>query len=79
MTKLYPGLTKEQILNRERALERFAAWRLERPHELTPAEALARIGELYELLPHEARRREPDPSGVQTMHRLLAVLGNQLR
>lgn len=53
---------------------RFAEWEASHPARLTPADAVASVGALYELLPQDARRRPVDPSGVQHMHRVFRLL-----
>ncbi|HQU34941.1 MAG TPA: hypothetical protein PLB88_11540 [Thermoanaerobaculaceae bacterium] len=70
--RLYPGLTREALLAREAALERFAEWKAAHPVVLPPSAAIAAVAALYEMLPAESRRRAPDPSGVMTFHALMA-------
>ena len=53
---------------------RYAEWSASHPAHLSPADAVASIGALYELLPPESRRRPVDPSGVRRMHELLGQL-----
>lgn len=65
---------KEQLERRAAALRRFNEWETRHPIEMTPAEALAAIGTLYELIPPESRQRALDPSGVQKMRQALSHL-----
>lgn len=63
-------------LLRERAegFVRFAAWESAHPAHLTPADAVAAIGALYQLLPPASRRRPIDTSGVTRMRAALRHL-----
>jgi hypothetical protein len=68
---------RASLLRRETALKRFAAWEALHPATATPEAALNGIGLLYELLPPESRSRPVDTSGVQQLHRCLAVLNRR--
>lgn len=70
------GLTALAELFRLRieGFRRFAVWEASHPSRMTPADAVASIGALYELLPPDARRRPVDPSGVARMRDALRVL-----
>jgi hypothetical protein len=46
---------------------RYAEWAAAHPPAMTPADAVAAVGRLYELLPPESRRREVDTTGVRRM------------
>ncbi len=70
--RLYPGLTREAVEARSAALDRFARWQASNPARLTPAEALAAAGALYEMLPEAGRQRPVDPSGVMAFHSILS-------
>jgi len=59
---------------RTEAFERFAAWERAHPVRLSPAVAVAAVGELYSWLPEAARRRAIDPSGVARLHAALRRL-----
>jgi hypothetical protein len=65
---------KVQILARAAALRRFNDWEARHPIEMGEQEALAAIGAVYELVPHESRRRAIDPSGVGAMRKALCHL-----
>ena len=68
----YRAAMKERMA----AWERFNEWeRRQPPARLSPEVALRCVGDLYDLLPPEARDRECDPSGIMEMHRMLAALG----
>jgi hypothetical protein len=53
---------------------RFAEWEASHPAILTPADAIAAIGTLYQLLPPASRRRSIDATGVGRMHDALRHL-----
>jgi hypothetical protein len=61
---------------RERGLGLFEQWEATQPVPAAPPDVFARIGALYDLLPPEVRRRDPDPQkqGIQAMRAALAVL-----
>ena len=59
---------------RAEGFARYAEWAASHPAHMSPADAVASIGALYELLPPESRRRLVDPSGVRRMHDLLGQL-----
>ena len=63
---------RKSLQERNAALGRFNAWAEVNPMRLTPAEALAAAGRLYDLLPPSARTRPVDCSGIMTLHHLLA-------
>jgi hypothetical protein len=75
MGRLYPGLTADAIRAREAALSRYEAFAPTAPVTMSPAEALAAVGLLYDLLPPESRERAVDPDGLAALHRALAALG----
>jgi hypothetical protein len=61
------------IERRNSGLRRFAAWAETQRCDLGPADAIASVAALFELLPADSREREVDASGVRAMHRLLAA------
>ena len=65
---------KRRLLERAAGLKRFAEWETEHPVEMSPAQALAGIGALYELMPAEFRERKFDPEGITAMRKALALL-----
>lgn len=79
MTRIYPSLDAAAVRARAEALLRFAVWEKTRRPSLSPADALARVAFLFDLLPASSRLRPVDPSGVMRMHRRLAVLGRRPR
>lgn len=70
--RLYPELTRAALLARAAALQRFARWEASHQAPLSASAAIAGIAALYELLPREDRSRPPDPTGVRTLHALMA-------
>ena len=62
-------------------LARYERWEATQAAEPESPDAIARIGALFDLLPPENRRQDPDPGklGIQAMHRALAVLGGGRR
>lgn len=74
MQRLYPGLDADALRAHLAALRRFNEWEEKNPIRLEPAEAIAAVGFLYDLLPPESRERPIDPSGIMKMHRALSVL-----
>jgi hypothetical protein len=62
------------LRRRLEAFVRYGQWEEGRHPAVAPAAAVASLGFIYDLLPADARRREVDPTGVQIMHRCLAVL-----
>jgi hypothetical protein len=70
----YPGLTGDAVRARAAALTRFERAAESLPSMLSPAEAVAAVGLLYDLLPAASRERPVDPSGVAELHRALSVL-----
>ncbi|TET22863.1 MAG: hypothetical protein E3J71_04590 [Candidatus Stahlbacteria bacterium] len=67
---------KRRLLERAAGLKRFAEWETEHPVEMSPAQALAAIGALYDLIPLQARKRDFDSKlkGIIAMRTALAVL-----
>lgn len=65
--------TREGLREKVRAFAAFSSWSAAHPQRLEGADALAAVGDLYELLPEAARRCERDPrfAGVQ---RMMAIL-----
>lgn len=59
---------------RERKLERYSELERSLVSPDDPAQAIAGIGWLYDLLPEASRERPVDPSGIIELHRCLAVL-----
>ena len=74
MQRLYPGLDADALRAYLAARSRFNEWEAKNPIRLEPAEAVAAVGFLYDLLPPESRERPVDPSGIMKMHRALSVL-----
>jgi hypothetical protein len=70
--------TRDAWLERQRLLTRFAEWEAKNPRKPTSQAALSGVGLLYDLLPADARSRVVDTSGVQAMHRDLAVLAGEV-
>lgn len=70
---------REAVEARARGLDLFARWDAAEPPSSPPADVLARVGALYDLLPASVRGRDDDPSriGVRAMHRALAKLGSR--
>jgi hypothetical protein len=69
------GCSAEALRDRESALAEFnrrERW-LAGPR-LDSRDAVAGIAWLYELLPIEARRRDPEVSGIRELRRVLALL-----
>lgn len=64
------------LRRRERQLERYCELERGLPSSDNPEQAIAGIGWLYDLLPEASRVRPVDPTGVQELHRCLAVLGS---
>jgi len=64
------------LLQRERQLVRYSEFERNLPLSDDPALSIAGVGWLYDLLPEASRVRPVDPSGVQELHRCLAVLGS---
>ncbi len=62
------------LRRREEQLERYSQLEPGLPWSDNPEQAIAGIGWLYDLLPQASRARPVDPSGVQELHRCLAVL-----
>lgn len=62
---------------RAAALARFNEWEARQSSTLSAADAVAGIGFLYDQLPPESRTRPVDVSGIQAMHRALAVLSRR--
>jgi hypothetical protein len=62
---------RKSLQERKAALDRFNAWAERNPMRLTPADAVAAAGRLYDLLPSAARTRPIDCAGIMTLHRLL--------
>jgi hypothetical protein len=59
------------------ALGRFDRWAADHPIRVSPAEAVAAAGRLYELLPVDSRQRPIDASGVIVLHGILARIGRR--
>lgn len=74
MTRCYPGLDADALRAHLAALRRFNEWEEKNPLRMEPAEAIAAVGFLYDLLPPESRERPVDVSGIRKMHRDLSVL-----
>ena len=75
MSRFYEHLNAATFRDRAAALERFQEWeRTQPPSDLEPADAIAAIGLLYDLLPPASRQRPENAAGVQQMHRALAAL-----
>jgi hypothetical protein len=65
-----------------RRLECFAAfnrWEAVHPEELSAADAIRRISEIYEMLPEEARKKDlaAKVEGIRKMRKALSVLGRK--
>ncbi len=77
MSRIYPSLDPDAVRRHLSALRTFNEWEERNPMRLGPAEAIAAIGFLYDVLPPESRERPIDTSGIQKMHRALSVLGRE--
>ncbi len=64
----------EALRAREQALRRFEAFERDFPVKRDAASALAGIAWLYDMLPPDSRKRDVDPSGIQSLHACLSVL-----
>jgi len=76
---IYGKLDAESIRRRARALGRFNEWEKAHRPDPSPAEAIAAVAFLFDLLPQESRSRPVDATGVMRMHRCLAVLPGSRR
>lgn len=67
------------MLRRLECFRRFNQWEAENRERLSAAEAIRRVGELYEMLPEEAKKKDLSAKveGVRKMHEALAVLGRK--
>jgi len=68
--------TSAALHHREQQLEKYSKLEADLPRSDDPRLAVAGIGWLYDLLPAASRARSVDPSGIQELHRCLAVLGS---
>lgn len=64
---------------RQECLAAFNKWEAEHREKLSPAEAIRRISEIYELLPEEARKKDLNAKieGIRRMREALSVLGRK--
>ena len=71
-----PEVVETQSAFRERAeaFRRYAKWQARHILTCQPADAVAGVAWLYELLPVSCRQRPIDIRGVAELHRYLAVL-----
>lgn len=69
-----PDWYSAALRRREEQLERYSQLERSLPSSDDPEQAVAGIGWLYDLLPEASRARPVDPSGVEELHRCLAVL-----
>lgn len=71
-----PAAVEIQSSFRERAeaFGRYAEWQANHIETYQPADAVAGVAWLYELLPMDCRQRPIDIRGVAELHRCLAVL-----
>ncbi len=69
------------LARRARALAEFEAWEASQTAVEPASDVIARIGQLWELLPPSARLPALDhqQEGVRKMHRMLSVLGSRSR
>ena len=70
---------KKLFRHRQECLERYNRWETRHRERLTPAEAIRRVGELYEMLPEEAKKKDINAKieGFRKMHEALSVLGKK--
>jgi len=69
-----PSSLRDSLRVRAERLARFAKWESSHPMNVAPAEAVAAIGALYQLLPPASRKRSIDTSGVARLHDALRHL-----
>lgn len=74
-----PDREKLKILmkRRQECLAAFNRWEAAHREELSAAEAVRRISEIYEILPEEARKKDlaVKVEGIRRMREALSVLG----
>jgi len=68
--------TSTALHHREQQLEKYSELEADLPRSDDPKLAVSGIGWLYDLLPAASRARPVDTSGIQELHRCLAVLGS---
>lgn len=68
------GNLAELFRMRANAFARFASWEASHPSRISPGDAVAAVGAIYELLPQASRQRPIDVSGVHRMHEALRHL-----
>lgn len=68
---------KKLFRHRQECLERYNRWEALHREKLTPSEAIRKVGELYEMLPEEAKKKDINikVEGIRKMHEALSVLG----
>ena len=74
MTTMKSKTYKKRFAARSDAFRRFNAWEQKHPIEMAANEAIAAVGNLYELIPIESRHRAFDPQGVATLRCALSRL-----
>lgn len=69
--------TQEELARFRARLLRYSCWEEAHPVSLTPEQAIAALGTLYDLLPLEARTANDDPryEGARKMMPAFAKLG----
>ena len=67
MTMMKSNNYKKRFAARSDAFRRFNTWEQKHPIELEANEAIAAVGNLYELIPIESRHRTFDREGVATL------------
>jgi len=79
MTSEEKAKLKKLIRHRQECLERYNRWEALHREKLTAAEAIRKVGELYEMLPEEAKKKDIDAKieGIRKMHEALSVLGRK--
>jgi hypothetical protein len=68
------NIYKKRFAARSDAFRRFNTWEQKHAIELGANEAIAAVGNLYELIPIESRHRAFDAQGVATLRRALSRL-----
>ncbi len=68
----YPDLDAARFRAHETRLRRFAEWQDCHPASFSPAESIAAVAFLFELLPPASRARPVSADGVVALHRLLS-------
>ena len=69
-----PNNYEKRFAARSAAFRRFNTWEQKHAIKMGANEAIAAVGNLYELIPIESRHRAFDPEGVTPLRRALSRL-----